>query len=140
MRFVVAKSQAQQDVLALHRVRSLLIGQRTALMNQMRGLLAECGIVAAQGAAQLRRTLAIILEGGDARVSELLREMLSEMSERWRLFEERLGRYERRIEQLARGDERAGRLMKVTGVGPPHCHSAASGRWRRAPVSQRARA
>jgi transposase len=118
MRFVVAKSQAQQDVLALHRVRSLLIGERTALMNQMRGLLAECGIVAAQGAAQLRRTLAIILEGSDTRVSGLLREMLSEMSERWRLFEERLGRYERRIEQLARGDERAGRLMKVTGVGP----------------------
>ena len=45
MRFVVVKSQAQQDVLALHRVRALLIRERTALMNQMRGLLAESGIV-----------------------------------------------------------------------------------------------
>ena len=43
MRFVVVKSQAQQDVLALHRVRALLIRERTALMNQMRGLLAEAG-------------------------------------------------------------------------------------------------
>jgi transposase len=44
MRFVEVKSQAQQEVLALHRVRALLIRERTALMNQMRGLLAECGM------------------------------------------------------------------------------------------------
>ena len=62
MRFVEVKSQAQQDVMALHRVRSLLIRERTALMNQMRGLLAESGIVMAQGAAALRRALALILE------------------------------------------------------------------------------
>jgi transposase len=48
MRFVAVKSQAQQDMLALHRVRSLLVRERTALMNQMRGLLAEYGIVVAQ--------------------------------------------------------------------------------------------
>src|SRR5712671_1052747 len=71
MRFVAVKSQAQQDVLALHRVRSLLIRERTALMNQMRGLLAECGIVVAQGAAHLRRTLAEILGSRDNQVSEL---------------------------------------------------------------------
>jgi transposase len=51
MRFVEVKSQTQQEVLALHRVRALLIHQRTALMNQMRGLLAECGKVVARGAA-----------------------------------------------------------------------------------------
>ena len=58
MRFVVIKSQAQQDVLALHRVRALLIRERTALMNQIRGLLAEDGIVIAQGSATLRRAVA----------------------------------------------------------------------------------
>src|SRR6202035_1738149 len=45
MRFVAVKNQTQQDMLALHRVRSLLIRERAALMNQMRGLLAEYGIV-----------------------------------------------------------------------------------------------
>ena len=69
MRFVGVKSQAQQDLLALHRVRSLLIRERTALMNQMRGLLAECGIVATLGAAHLRRALAEIQEDHDARVN-----------------------------------------------------------------------
>src|SRR5579859_6935444 len=87
MRFVAVKSQVQQDMLALHRVRSLLIRERTALMNQMRGLLAEYGIVVAQGTAPLRRTLALILEDRDNRVSELMRELLGEMSERLRLSE-----------------------------------------------------
>src|SRR5713226_7739985 len=55
MRFVAVKSQAQQDILAWHRVRSLLIRERTALMNQMRGLPAEHGVVITQGAVPLRR-------------------------------------------------------------------------------------
>ena len=89
MRFVAVKSQGQQDMLALHRVRSLLIRERTALMNQMRGLPAECGVMVAVGATHLRRALAKILGDRDARVSELLREALAEMGERVRLFEQR---------------------------------------------------
>src|SRR5262245_10396660 len=118
MRFVAIKSQSQQDMMALHRVRSLMIRERTALMNEMRGLLAECGIVVAQGALALRRGLATIVAGKDARVSDLLREVLNEMSERLRLFEERLKRYDTRIAGLARDDERARRLMAVGGIGP----------------------
>jgi transposase len=80
MRFVEVKSHAQQEVLALHRIRALLIRERTALMNQMRGLLAECGVVVAQGAARLRRTLAEIVGDRDQRVGEILREALLKMS------------------------------------------------------------
>jgi transposase len=61
MRFVAIKSQAQQDMMALHRVRSLLIRERTELMNETRGLLAECGVVAPQGPNALRRLLASVL-------------------------------------------------------------------------------
>jgi transposase len=118
MRFVAVKSQAQQDMLALHRVRSLLIGERTALMNQMRGLLAEYGIVVTQGVAPLRRALALILGDHENGISQLLRELLAEMSERLRWLEERLKRYDQRIAECARTDERAGRLMAVEGVGP----------------------
>jgi len=118
MRFVAVKSQAQQDMLALHRVRSLLVRERTALMNQIRGLLAEYGIVVVQGAVPLRRALALILEERDNGVSEILRELLVEMSERQRLLEDRLKRYDQRITEFARADARAGRLMAVEGVGP----------------------
>jgi transposase len=118
MRFVTVKSQLQQDMLALHRVRSLLIRERTALMNQIRGLLAECGVVVALGATHLRRALAEILGERDERVSELLRVALAEMGERLRSFEGRLERYDRQIGELARNDPRARRLMTVPGVGP----------------------
>jgi transposase len=79
---VTVKSQAQQDILALHRIRALLILERTGLMNQVRGLLAERGIVVAKGVAQLGRALAELLGDHDEHVSELIREALAEMSER----------------------------------------------------------
>ena len=118
MRFVAVKSQAQQDVLALHRVRALLIRERTALMNQIRGLLAECGIVVAPGAAHLRRAVADLLGTEDDRVSEVLRHILDEASERLRSFEQRLADYDQQILHFARHDARTVRLMAVPGVGP----------------------
>src|SRR3984893_9178268 len=107
MRFVAVKSQAQQDMLALHRVRSLLVRERTALMNQIRGLLAEYGIIVAQGAARLRRAVAEILGDHNESVGEILRDALAEMSERLRSFEQRLERYDQRVGKLARDDKRA---------------------------------
>ncbi len=65
MRFVAVKSIAQQDVQAVDRVRQQLVKTRTALVNQRRGLLAEYGIVIAQGVAHLRRALPEILEDPD---------------------------------------------------------------------------
>jgi transposase len=118
MRFVVVKTQAQQDILALHRARALLIRERTALMNQLRGLLAENGIVIAQGAATLRRTVRELLDQTQHEPSAILREILVEMSERLRLFEERLKGYETRITRLARDDQQVTRLMAVEGIGP----------------------
>src|SRR5215472_9242700 len=102
MSFVAIKSQPQQDMLALHRVRALLIRERTALMNQMRGLLAECGIVVAPGVAHLRRALAEIRGADDDRISEVLRRVLVEMSDRLRSFEQRLTKYDQQITNMAR--------------------------------------
>jgi transposase len=117
MRFVAPKSQSQKE-LALHRIRSLPIREHTALMNQMRGLLAESSIVVALGAAPVRRALAEVQGERDARVSELLREALVEMVARLRSFAEQLKRYDQQIAQFARNDPRADRLMTVPGVGP----------------------
>jgi transposase len=118
MRFVVVKSETQQDILALHRVRALLIRERTALMNQMRGLLAEYGIVMAQGVAALRRTVAELQAEDTTDTSQVLREILQEMSRRLDVFEERLKAYDHRIASLARTNQQTARLMAVEGVGP----------------------
>src|SRR5947209_5782273 len=71
MRFVPAKRVEQQDLQCLHRVRSRLIGCRTQLVNQIRGLLAEYGIVLPQHVAQLRRHLPALLEddGNELKIS-----------------------------------------------------------------------
>src|SRR5919199_1187312 len=62
MRFVPVKDLAQQDIQALHRVRERLMGERTALVNEIRGLLAEYGIVLPQGVAKCRQALVSPLE------------------------------------------------------------------------------
>ena len=82
MRFVPIKSEAQHEVQALHRVREQLLKSRTALVNQVRGLLAEHGIVAPQGIARARRLLLEILadpqrHGLSGRFRETLQEMPS---------------------------------------------------------------
>ncbi len=118
MRFVPIKNEEQQDLQALHRVREQLIKNRTALANQIRGLLRERGIVVAQAIARLRRALPLILEDESNRLSALMRELLGEMAERLRMLDDRLRPYEERIERLCRQDERCQRLVKVEGVGP----------------------
>lgn len=79
MRFVAVKSTAQQEVQAVHRVRQQLVKARTSLANQVRGLLAEHGIVIARGFAQLRRALPLLLEDRDNGLSAVMRELLGEI-------------------------------------------------------------
>jgi len=118
MRFVAVKTAAQQDVQAVHRVRQQLVKNHTALMNQVRALLAEQGIVIPQGSAHVHRSLPRILADDDNRLSGMMRELLNEIGERLRYIEERLRQYELRIRRLFREDERCRRLAEVEGVGP----------------------
>jgi transposase len=118
MRFVAVKTPAQQDVQALHRVRSLLIKSQTALINQVRGLLAEHGIVVPRGRGRLRRSLPVILEDESDELSALMRELISEVAERLRFLDERLRCYDLRIKCMARQDDRCQRIAQVAGVGP----------------------
>jgi transposase len=117
MRFVPVKSVAQQAILAVHRARELLVGDRTALVNQMRGLLAEYGIVVPQGIARLRRVLPSVLEDTANGLPALTREVIAELQERLWDLDERIASYDQRITQLARQHEAAPRLMQLEGVG-----------------------
>jgi transposase len=119
MRLVPIKSEAQHEVQALHRVREQLLKSRTALVNQVRDLLAEHGVVAPHGIARARRLLlGILADPARHGLSGLFRETLQEMAERLRFFDERVGAYDDRIERVFKEDERCRRLAKVEGVGP----------------------
>ncbi len=119
MRFVPIKSESQQDLLAAHRAREQLLKSRTALVNQVRALLAEHGIIAPRGIAQARRLLAETLAEPELHpLSGLFRETLLEMAERLRFLDQRIQAYDRRIEQVFKHDERCQRLAEIAGVGP----------------------
>ena len=118
MRFVSVKSVEQQAILAVHRARSLLVEERTALVNQTRGLLGEFGITVAQGIDRLRRALPEILEDGENGLPGLARETFADLLEQLRALDVRVVHYDRRIETLAREMESARRLMAIAGIGP----------------------
>jgi transposase len=116
MRFVPVKDVGQQAVLTVHRARQLLIAERTALVNQTRGLLAEYGLIVPAGIGALRRTLPGLLETPE--LPALAREVFTDLADRLRAVDERIAAYDRRVDQLARQTEPAQRLMQVPGVGP----------------------
>jgi transposase len=116
MRFVPVKDVGQQAVLTVHRARQLLIAERTALVNQSRGLLAEFGLIVPVGIGALRRLWPSLLEAPD--VPALAREVFTDLADRLRAVDERIATYDHRVVQLARQTEPAQRLMQVPGVGP----------------------
>lgn len=117
MRFVPLKSTAQQDVQNLHRQRERLKKERTALVNQVRGLLAEYGLVINKGVTAVRRDLPLMLEDAENGLTPLAREVFSELLDELRALEERLKRCERRIEAVNQQNETCRRLDEILGVG-----------------------
>lgn len=118
MRFVQIKSVAQQDIQALHRVRSELVRHRTAKVNQIRGLLGEYGIVLAQGVTQVRRALPVLIEDVDGVLSADFGLLLSGLREDLVHLDGRVADMDRQIDTLARTDADARRLLTLRGVGP----------------------
>ena len=118
MRFVAIKSVEQQDRQALHRVRQRLIGQRTAVINQIHGLLAEYGIVVARQPSSLRRRLPEILEDGENGLSARARVLFARLYDELIQIQHRIEPIDLEIREIATQDEVCRRLQTVEGVGP----------------------
>jgi transposase len=116
MRFVPVKTVEQQDVQAIHRVRSQLVKWRTMLTNQARGLAAERGLIARRRAAGFKQALPQWLES--ARMSPVLGELLADLRERLRELDERIDHLDRQLERIATSDDRMKRLLAIEGIGP----------------------
>ena len=117
MHFVAVKSEEQQGVLTVHRARSLLVRQRTAVANQMRGFLGEFGIVIPRGIARLRTQLPQILEQAENGLSGLTPEVLAGLLSHFRHLSEQIEQYESRLRTVAQHSEAARRLMRIEGIG-----------------------
>lgn len=118
MRFVELKSEEQLDLQALHRARDRLVGERTALINQLRAVLLERGLVAPQGRRKLEQHLAAMLdEGGDVPLSPRVRVLVEDMRAEWRELDRRIGAFDSEFAARARTDEAARRLSTIPGIG-----------------------
>jgi transposase len=117
MHFVPAKSIEQQDIQCLHRVRSRLVAERTALVNQIRGLLAEYGIILAQGIQHVRKLLPEILEDAENELTALGRELFAELHEHLMEVDKRISQYEAKLAQVFKASEACQRIASVPGVG-----------------------
>ena len=117
MRYVAMKDETQQVLQGLHRVRSQLIGQRTALSNQVRGLLLEFGLELVRGVAGFKRLLGVLSEH-EVHLPARLLELFRERYRAWGELGEMIASYERELGQLAKQDDRCRRLMTVPGIGP----------------------
>lgn len=118
MRFVAVKSVEQQDIQAVHRVRASLIGQRTAKANQIRGLVAEYGLVASKELGPLRRAIPEWLEDAENGLTARFRALLQGLWEELRALDERIAGLNQEIGVIADTHPDAKRLRQLRGVGP----------------------
>ena len=106
------------DLLALHRVRSRLVGLRTGVINQIRGFLIERGITVRQRPAPLRKALSDILSSSSSALSPRMVRLIADLSEDWRRLDDRIAIVSAEIEALVEEDRHCQRLMTVPGIGP----------------------
>lgn len=117
LRFVKVRSVENQAVLMGHKAREMLVGQRTQLLNGLRGHLSEIGVIAAQGTCNMRSLGALIHEG-DGSIPEAVRASLLPLVEQIAHLDEAIHAIDADIAVAARADPVSNRLMTIPGIGP----------------------
>jgi transposase len=118
MRFVPRKTIEQQDLQALHRIRSRLIGSRTQIGNQIRGLLAEYGIVLPQRLIHVRRALPQLMDEKEERLSDFAKRLFSHLYEELQALDQRILAMESEINQAFQQNPLCQKIAEVEGIGP----------------------
>lgn len=118
MRFVATKTEEQTDLQALHRVRARLVRNRTAVINEIRGLLLERGVAVDKGWQRLRKALPDILATREDVLSLRMRHTIEDLAEDWRALDTRIERVSIVIQALSEDEGPCDRLMTVPGIGP----------------------
>lgn len=118
MRFAAINTVEQQDMQMLHALRQRLMQHRTAALNQMRGLLAEYGIVFNQGAHRLRRGMAELLARESHGLSGMAVELIQDVQQQLAALDERLAAYDARVKRACQNDPQCQEVEALPGIGP----------------------
>lgn len=117
MRFVGVRTMENQSILMHHKARDMLVGQRTQLLNALRGHLAEVGVIAAQGPNNAR-ALARLIAAGDATIPACVCDALAPLVRQLDSLDEEIAASDRTIAAMAKADPIARQLMSIPGIGP----------------------
>ncbi|HOP23195.1 MAG TPA: IS110 family transposase [Gammaproteobacteria bacterium] len=115
--FVEVKTQEQQDLQALHNIRQRRMRDRTALANQIRGLLAETGILLSKGHKRIPKVLPLIIEDATNEISFPMREALYELVNEYNFLTDKLSQVENQIRLLCDPNEDYHKLQEIPGIG-----------------------
>jgi len=118
MRFVSIKTPEQQDIQALHRLRERRLRDRTALCNQLRGLLGEYGLVFSRGVNTLRQRIPEILEDSENGLSNFFRGLLSQGYQQLTELDAHIDAYTQTLEAHSKRNDACQRLRTIPGYGP----------------------
>jgi transposase len=118
MRFVPVKSVAQQDMQAAHRVRQLLVHQRTAIINQVRGLLGERGVTIAQSPEAFKRAMPQILAQCDGELTSFCQTLMTDLLQAVHALEQRIAQAEAWIKSFMKRSALCRKITAVAGIGP----------------------
>lgn len=118
MRFVPEKSIEQQDIQSAHRIRQRLVRNRTALINEMRGLLNEYGVIIPAGAKKFRKLIPEILIDENPDLTTFFRDMLAELFQELLSADQRIETMDRKILRIFKATPICQRLAEIEGVGP----------------------
>ena len=117
MRFVPIKKIEQQDTLLSHRARELAVKQRTAQANQIRGLLAEYGVILPKGIRYLKNTPEI-LESNQEKLTPQSQIIFARLYDQFKMYDAQVKVYDKEIEHAAMQDAQCREIMKIEGIGP----------------------
>src|SRR5438876_5686023 len=118
MRFVPIKTDDQLDLQSLHRIRERWVVRRTAVINQIRGLLLERGITIRKGRLYIEVSLPAILEDADNKLSGILRVLLTQLQLEMQYLGRQIDESDKLILEIARGMDCCRRLIAIPGIGP----------------------
>jgi transposase len=117
MRFVARKSVEQLEMQAVHRVHEQYSKQRTALANEMRGILTEFGVILPLGINKVRTQVGDVLEDAENGVPDLVRNLIGQLRDRLRELDASLLQQEKLLKQLYQNNELCQRAGQLPGVG-----------------------
>ena len=117
MKFVGIKTNAQQNIMAIHNDRARLVEERTALANEIRGILLEKGLTIPQGIHHLIPQVSELLDPASEEISPALKTLLTDMIEDFKSKNQSITKRETLLKELTKNNDQAQKLMTIPGVG-----------------------